>query len=299
MKRSLKLWLGLPAALVLALYLLLAIIGGGWADKEPLPETVEQMARPLLIVHRGVTGNFPENSMAAIDQTVQSGFHALEIDLQYSADSQFFLFHDYNTARLTGLEGVASEMTVAELADCRLRTANGYTEERIPTLAEVIERHGDSLLYYFDMKRHGHHSVVDLADDIAAFIDEHDLHDNAMVASAHFGFITYLEYNHPEVMTVLEGIDPDATWLLSLLPRDFRTDFIASRHATATDEFVDWLSESGMKKRYIAYHVDETELSDSANWEIEMLMIDHKHTGRGIGAPEQRPNEVDSAAGES
>jgi glycerophosphoryl diester phosphodiesterase len=279
---------------ILSIYLLLVIVGGGLGDKEPLPDRLAQMSRPILFIHRGVTGEFPENSVGAIDQTLRCGFQALEIDLQFSADSQFFLFHDFATNRLTGVDTVASELTIDELQQCPLRSGNGESTERIPTLADIVERYGDDFLFYFDMKRHGHHNVLDLADDIAGFIEEHDLFERVMVASAHFGFITYLEYNHPRVMTVLEGIDPRVPWLISWLPRKFRTDFIASRHATVTDGFLTWLEESGMTERYIAYHVDETRLAASPEWEFEMLMIDHEHSESGICKPEHRPKAVDS-----
>jgi len=294
MKRSLKWWLGPPLVGIFGFYLLLVIVGGGLGDKEPLPDRLAQMPRPILFIHRGVTGDFPENSMGAIDQALQCDFQAVEVDLQFSADSQFFLFHDFATNRLTGLDNIASELTIDELQQYPLRSGSGDSDERIPTLADVIERYGDDLLFYFDMKRHGHNSVVDLADDIAGFIEEHDLFENAIVASAHFGFITYLEYNHPRVMTVLEGIDPDVPWLVSWLPRKFRTDFIASRHATVTDDFLKWLQKSGMTERYIVYHVDETKLNATPTWEFEMLMIDQQHSADGICKPERLPEAADS-----
>jgi glycerophosphoryl diester phosphodiesterase len=232
--------------------------------------------------------------MGAIDQTLQCGFQAVETDLQFSADSQFFLFHDFTANRLMGVDKIASELTIDELQQHPLRSGSRDTDERIPTLADVIERHGDDFLFYFDMKRYGHHSVIDLADDIAEFIEENDLFESAIVASAHFGFITYLEYNHPRVMTVLEGIDPRVPWLVSWIPRKFRTDFIASRHATVDDNFLQWLEESGMTKRYIPYHVDETRLNASPTWEFEMLMIDHEHSEDGICKPAPLPEAADS-----
>ena len=44
--------------------------------------------------HRGARGLYPENTLAAFDAAVHYGMTTLELDLHYTADNQFVVFHD-------------------------------------------------------------------------------------------------------------------------------------------------------------------------------------------------------------
>lgn len=275
MKRTFRRILTYSFAGLIVVVLGLGAIGGGWGDKPPLPDTIAGAPRPLLLAHRGAVGRYPENSLGAVGEAVRLGFPGIEIDLQYSADSIFFLMHDSETARTLGIPGVAANMTLVELQEHGLVAGGAATGERVPGLDEVIDRTGAGTIFYLDMKRHGHRSKLQLARDIAAFIDDRGLYDRVMVASAHVPFITWLEYNYPRIVTVLEGIDPERPWLQSLLPRRFRTDLIASRWATATPDFIEWLNGTGMNERYVTYHIEPGRVESAAAAGLQLFIVDY------------------------
>lgn len=85
--------------------------------------------------HRGLHGKeIPENSLPAFRAAVEAGY-AIELDIQISRDGQVVVFHDASLLRMTGCDRKLQELTLAELKALRL----AKTEERIPTLAEVLE----------------------------------------------------------------------------------------------------------------------------------------------------------------
>ena len=62
----------------------------------------------------------PENSVEAIRAAVEAGY-GIEIDLQLSSDGEAMVFHDYDLARLTAVEGPVRTRSAAELGAIPLR----------------------------------------------------------------------------------------------------------------------------------------------------------------------------------
>jgi len=94
----------------------------------------------LKIAHRGASGRFPENTLAAFGAAIALGADMCELDVQLSRDSVAIVIHDPTIDRTTDRTGRVAAMTLAELqqADAGLRFAPQFTGERIPTLDAVL-----------------------------------------------------------------------------------------------------------------------------------------------------------------
>ncbi|HET9551939.1 MAG TPA: glycerophosphodiester phosphodiesterase family protein [Anaeromyxobacteraceae bacterium] len=103
---------------------------------------------PWLVAHRGGAALAPENTLAAFRRAAALGADAIETDARLTRDGQVVLFHDGDTARLTGVPGTVEARTLAEVA--RLDAgwafaAGGRTFPfrgcgvGMPTLAEALE----------------------------------------------------------------------------------------------------------------------------------------------------------------
>lgn len=89
------------------------------------------------IAHRAlhdVTRDRPENSRAAIRAAIAAGY-GIEIDVQPSADTVPFVFHDYHLERLADATGMVRATPSDRLSGIKLRGG----DEGIPTLAEVLD----------------------------------------------------------------------------------------------------------------------------------------------------------------
>jgi glycerophosphoryl diester phosphodiesterase len=87
------------------------------------------------VAHRGLhDGTRPENSMAAFAAAAEAGY-AIELDVHLSADGVLVVFHDDDTARLTGRSLRVVRTSAAELTALTLLG----TQERIPLLTEVFD----------------------------------------------------------------------------------------------------------------------------------------------------------------
>lgn len=93
-----------------------------------------------IIAHRGFSGVYPENTMLAFRKAIEIGADGIELDVHLSKDGQVMIIHDEALKRTTGLDGVISDYTRADLEKISAgKTKNdefGFTP--IPSLEEYL-----------------------------------------------------------------------------------------------------------------------------------------------------------------
>ncbi len=104
----------------------------------------------LVAAHRGLSGRstgawekYPENSLAAIADSIARGIDIVEVDVRKTRDGQLVLCHDATVDRTTDGTGAISDLTLAEIKRLRLRLGVGgtnapVTNHQMPTLEEVM-----------------------------------------------------------------------------------------------------------------------------------------------------------------
>jgi glycerophosphoryl diester phosphodiesterase len=81
--------------------------------------------RPLIIAHRGWSGRYPENTLAAVGAAIRLGVDMVEVDVQQTRDGELVVFHDYRLDRIYGVHK-------------RVRDALRSEMPGAPTLAQVL-----------------------------------------------------------------------------------------------------------------------------------------------------------------
>lgn len=106
---------------------------------------------PWLVAHRGGSALAPENTFPAFDRARTLRADAIEIDVRLTADGAVVVFHDEDTARLTGAPGTIEGRTLAEVRG--LDAAHAFSPDggasfplrgagvAIPTFAETLARY--------------------------------------------------------------------------------------------------------------------------------------------------------------
>jgi glycerophosphoryl diester phosphodiesterase len=97
-----------------------------------------------IIAHRGYSAAAPENTLVALDRAVTHGAHAVEFDVQIASCGTPVLFHDVHLGRTTNGVGPVRRRTLEQLKalDAGSWFSSEFTGERIPSLAEALERVG-------------------------------------------------------------------------------------------------------------------------------------------------------------
>jgi len=86
------------------------------------------------IAHRGLSAQYPENSLLAFKKALDAGADGIETDLRLSLDEEVILFHDANLKHITGYDNRPEALPLAALK--KLDAGEG---ESIPTLDELLQ----------------------------------------------------------------------------------------------------------------------------------------------------------------
>ena len=95
----------------------------------------------FVIAHRGDWRNAPENSLQAIERSIQMGVDMVELDVGMTKDSVLILMHDSTVDRTTNGKGKVSDHTLAEIKELRLRDGLRVVlqNQQVPTLEEALK----------------------------------------------------------------------------------------------------------------------------------------------------------------
>jgi len=116
---------------------------------------------PLIVAHRGGTGDAPENTATAIVSAVENGARAIWLTVQMSRDGVPVLYRPKDLSALSDRSGLVSSMTAADLAGVNVGFAfkekDGSTPYRaapvgVPTLAAALALIPAALPLFLDVK---------------------------------------------------------------------------------------------------------------------------------------------------
>ena len=119
-----------------------------------------------MIAHRGASGHLPENTLPAYELAVAQGADMIEIDLHRTRDAAVVITHDED---LSGLGG-RGEIADASLAEVRALDAG--RGERVPLLAEVLDRFGPRIAFNLELKRGRRAEYPGVEADALAAVEE-------------------------------------------------------------------------------------------------------------------------------
>ena len=111
-----------------------------------------------LIAHRGFSSAAPENTLAAFDLALESGFPNIELDAQLTTDGFAVVIHDETLDRTTDGSGAVAKSTLGEIKGLDAGSwfpnadERGYVALRVPTLDEVLLRYQGRAHLYLEMK---------------------------------------------------------------------------------------------------------------------------------------------------
>lgn len=109
---------------------------------------------PLVIAHRGASGERPENTEVAYELAVEQRADMIEIDLHLTRDEVIVISHDAELDHL-GRSGFIGDLSRAEVA--ALDAGRGWDGRlSVPELESVLDRFGQRIPFNLEIKRGEH-----------------------------------------------------------------------------------------------------------------------------------------------
>ncbi len=105
----------------------------------------------VVVAHRGNHVQVPENTVAAIEETIRCGADYAELDLRTTKDGQLVLMHNATVDKMTDGKGNVADLTLAEIKQLQVRSTDGKVY-RVPTFAEALQACKGRLNIYLDFK---------------------------------------------------------------------------------------------------------------------------------------------------
>jgi len=146
-----------------------------------------------VIGHRGAAGLAPENMFAGFDLALGLGVDGLETDVQRTKDGKLVLFHDDRLDKTTNGTGVLQETAWRELQQLDAGSWFGatYTGERVPLLAEALQRYGAYTHFDLEVKQTG------IEYEALSMVEQLGLLDRVTFTSQDFPTLCHLKERNP------------------------------------------------------------------------------------------------------
>ena len=140
----------------------------------------------LVASHRATHHVYPENSLKAIQASINLGVDIIEIDVKVSKDGIPFLMHDRTMDRTTNGKGDPEELTWDELQQLSIVDKGKKTSYKIPSLEEALELADGKILVDLDLK-------TDRVDKIMAVVKRLDMKESVFFFDSDYDVLSRIK----------------------------------------------------------------------------------------------------------
>jgi len=156
---------------------------------------------PIFIAHRGVHKTVPENTIAAVEKAIESGFTFTELDVFADFNNDIICSHNLDLERETKGQGFVDEKEYGELQHIYCRPTNGNHEQpNIPLLKTILEKFSKKIHFVLDVKTKSSLDIIPYK-KIIELVKEFSLENSIIVSSFNPLFLLVLKWLEPKIFT--------------------------------------------------------------------------------------------------
>ncbi len=256
------------------------------------PET----GRTLIFAHRGACLVAPENTLPAFQAAVDLGADGVELDVQYSSDSQLVVIHNPTLDDIAPGEGKVTSHTLEELRalDAGVAFSPEFAGTRIPTLDEVLELLKDRLIVNIELKAL-ETTTMGIGVDVVNTVRNHHMEDQVIISSFNPMALRKAKKTAPEIECAVL-LAPDLPgWTRSNLARRYAgatglhpeaemvdAAYMAAARRQGLPVRVWTVNDEAEMRRLIALNVAAI-ITDAPDLLARVLASSSSPTGRGPG----------------
>jgi len=239
-----------------------------------------------IIAHRGAAGKAPENTMAAIRQAIVDGTDWVEIDVQETSDGQVVVVHDSDFMKLAGVSLKVWEGTLKEIREIDIGSWFGpeFSNERVPTLKEVLEEARGKARVVIELKYYDHDQQLEQR--VIDIVEQTGMADNIAIMSLKYGGIEKVRTLRPDWNIGLLS----ATAIGNLTRLD--ADFLAVNTSMATSGFIRNAQSAG--KQVLVWTInDRLSMSRFISLGVDGIITDEPELARHVLAERAELSSVE------
>lgn len=160
---------------------------------------------PVFIAHRGMSRQYPENTMPAFRAAIDAGADMIELDVALSSDGVLVVIHDDTLLRTTEGSGFVCHHTSKDIQS--LDAGHWFGAEqgsiRVPDLDEVLEEVAGKIALnievkpFFPLNQSGRMQAA--LSRLVTLLDERGLREQTILSSVNFFLLEYIRELDDEI----------------------------------------------------------------------------------------------------
>ena len=211
--------LGRRTSAIAGAILFILLLGAAWLFLyEPAYSgtLVRQPERTLVFAHRGFGDHAPDNSLYAVERALEAGMDGVDVDGQFTRDSELVIYHDLSVDRLTSGTGKVRDKTVAEMLTLDLgpKYDSSIVGANVHTFEDFVRTAKGRGILMVELKVPGS-APTGIEQRAVELIRRYDAHAGVVLSSFNPLVLRRLKKLDPEVRTAL--IFMDTNWNPELL----------------------------------------------------------------------------------
>lgn len=274
------------AGLLTALFVLLEGIYFGFLVINHDTTLSHLAADTEITAHRGGAWKAPENTISALQYTIDSGADYAEIDVQETKDGELILLHDDSLKRTAGVKKNVWDMTLkqVEKLDAGASFHKKFRGEKIPEFTEVLKFCKGRLDLNIEIKYNGKNKGI--VNKVVRAIKENHFEDHCIVTSMNYQFLKQIKKTAPEIRTgyimtmTYGGVQGmEAADFFSVKHTYVDEKFVTQAHALGKEVHVWTVNYKGDAKRMLDIGADNIITDDP----IMVRKVQNRESGSSTG----------------
>ena len=274
------------AGLLTALFVLLEGIYFGFLVINHDTTLSHLAADTEITAHRGGAWKAPENTISALQYTIDSGADYAEIDVQETKDGELILLHDDSLKRTAGVKKNVWDMTLkqVEKLDAGASFHKKFRGEKIPEFTEALKFCKGRLDLNIEIKYNGKNKGI--VNKVVRAIKENHFEDHCVVTSMNYQFLKQIKKTAPEIRTgyimtmTYGGVQGmEAADFFSVKHTYVDDKFVKQAHALGKEVYVWTVNYKGDAKRMLDMGVDNIITDDP----IMVRKVQNRESGSSTG----------------
>lgn len=160
-----------------------------------------------IIAHKGASGLAPENTMAAFQKAIDLGVDQIELDVRHTKDEEIIVFHDQTLDRIARdtlgnqIKGDVHDYTLEQIQQFDVGSwyDSHYSDERIPTLKQVLDFVDGRIKVLIEIKHMDHPHYHDFAEKLVKVVMSEKNGEDWII----------LQSYEPKYLDEVHELDPD------------------------------------------------------------------------------------------
>ena len=212
----------------------------------------------VVIAHRGIVTEAPENTIPAIEASIAHGADYVEIDIRTTSDGELVLLHNRTVDGHTDGTGHVREMTLEQVRalDAGSWFDSTFTGTRVPTADEAFAAARGRIGIYVDIKDAKTEDIVEL-------VRRHDMFESVFVYDG-ADSLRRMKELEPRLQVMIPRPPQDLTELADLVA-EVGNEYFCSSTRDITRERVDSCHAHNVKVYVNVMHQD-----DPTGWQMAL-----------------------------